>query len=86
MIAGFKNSCGKWTYIVMQQNLNYGEWVWYGISGHQLVHSILLGERDGPKLRAWAHDGCALCFLFGVYALWLYVVRRKWRRPPDREV
>ena len=31
MIAGFKPSCGKWTYIEIKQNLNYGEWVWYGV-------------------------------------------------------
>ena len=86
MIARFKTSCGKWKYIVMQQNLNYEEWVWCGVSGFQLVRLILLGECDNPKIRDRAHDGCALCLSFWVYALWICVGRRPWRRPPDREV
>ena len=68
MITGFKPSCDKWTYIAMQQNLNYGEWVLYGINGFQLVHSILLEKRENLPL-GLAHDGCALCLSFGVFAL-----------------
>ena len=44
MIARFKPSCEKGKYIVMRRNLNYGEWAWYGVNGHELVHSMLLGE------------------------------------------
>ena len=72
MIAGFKPSCGKWTYIVMQWNLIYGEWVWYGISGHQLVHSMLFREHDSPKLRAWAHDGLVIRFILIWVLIFLY--------------
>ena len=85
MIAGFNPSCGKWTYIAMQRNLNYGEWVWYGISGFQLVHSMLLGERDSLPL-GLAHDGCALCLSFGVFEIWLHVAEIPWKRPPNCEV
>ena len=49
-----------------------------GVSGFQLVHLILLGERDSLPL-GLSHDGCALCLSFGVYALWLYVGRSTWR-------
>ena len=47
----------------MQGNLNYGEWVWYGVSGHQLVHSMLFGKHESPKLRAWEHDGLVIHFI-----------------------
>ena len=86
MIAGFKPSCGKWTYIVMQRNLNYGEWVWYGVSGFQLVHSMLLGEHDNPKIRALAHDGFVKMLV--IWGLCNLALRREktWRRPSGRKV
>ena len=42
-IAGFKTSCERWSYVVMQGNINYREWVLYGFNGFKLVHSMLLG-------------------------------------------
>ena len=47
----------------MKRNIKYGEWVWYGISGHQLVHSMLFEECESPKLRAWEHDGLVIHFI-----------------------
>ena len=32
----------------------------YGFNGFQLVHSMLLGERDNLPL-GLAHDGCVMC-------------------------
>ena len=54
----------------MKRNIKYGEWVWYAISGHQLVHSMLLGEQDSPKLRAWAHDGFFIRFVL----IWVLIL------------
>ena len=56
-----------------------------GVSGFQLVHSMLLGEHDNLPL-GLAHDGCALCLSFGVCAFWIYAGIKPWRRPPDCKV
>ena len=85
MIAGFNISCGRLSYVVMQGNINYGEWVLYGFSGFQLVHSMLLEKCDNLPL-CLDHDGCALCLSFGVYFFWICAGRRPWRRPLDHEV
>ena len=56
-----------------------------GVSGFQLVHLMLLGERDSLPL-GLSHNVCAMCLSFGDFVFWLCAEGRPWRQPTDSEV